>query len=289
MPVNWAFFSLIHVCLALAAFADVAQAQIVLPGAQPPLATGQTVQPPASAKILPAVTHPPEPETIIGRQFQHNGREGVLTFERGPTRTPAIGRLAFVGFQISNPVEACRVEISGGRIDVRPAARNEGLESYEVAMSACPFSFDVLDGAVRIRGNVCEIAAADCRVDPAGVWGPSGGSIGAEDARNIEAVRARAETESQASYRALVGLSSTDPKRTRDLARDQAGFSSVREEICRNYLGEERHGFCASRITQAHAISLSTRLHGEPAQKPVAARAPRPRPAAPVALPGVIQ
>ena len=39
-------------------------------------------------------------------------------------------------------------------------------------------------------------------------------------------------------------------------ARDQAQFSSTREEVCRAYAGETRHGFCATRLTEARAATL---------------------------------
>ena len=270
----------------------VARAQIALPGAQPPSSIGQSSLPgTASRPLAPPVSRAPGADAVFGHQYQRNGRSGVFLLERGSARAPALTRLALVGYQISNPLEACRVEISGGRIDVRPAARHEGLESYDVAMEACPFSFDILEGALQVRGDICEIPAADCRVDPAGVWGPPGGSIGAEEAKTIETLRGRAETECLAAYRALAGLATANPKKMRDLAHDQAAFSSRREEICRDYLGEERHGFCASRITQARAVGLSALMPGAGAGKPAAPRSPRPKPATapPLGLPGGLQ
>ncbi len=53
--------------------------------------------------------------------------------------------------------------------------------------------------------------------------------------------------------------------------KEQAGFSSEREVICRNYLGEDIHGFCALRITEARALALQaafedrTKVRGKPA------------------------
>ena len=283
----------------LAAVGSTSQAQIMLPGALPPGAAATPGQPaPALPNVntrpsLPPASRAPAEEGIFGRQFQRNGRSGVIVFERTSGKPPAISKLALVGYQVSKPAEACRVEISGGHINVRPVPRHEGLLTYEVAMEACPFSFDVLEGAIRVRGGICEIVAADCRIDPGGLWGPAGTSIGADEIKNSEALRTRADTESRADYRALVALAGSDRKKLRDLAHDQAGFSSLREEACRDYQDEDRHGYCGARISQAHAVSLSAQLYstsGKPAAaKPPARPAPKAKPIAPATLPQTIQ
>ena len=104
--------------------------------------------------------------------------------------------------------------------------------------------------------------------------------------KNSESMRTRAEIESRADYRALVTLAGSDRKKLRDLAHDQAGFSSLREEACRDYQDEDRHGYCGARLSQAHAVSLSTQLYAT-SNKTAVAKAPakpKAKPAAPMTL-----
>lgn len=288
-----------------------ATAQMMLPGATAATPAGATPQSNQSGGAKSAkkrsssdaaagesasfvAARPPGEETVIGHQFQRNGSSGVIALER-PAKTLEMSKLAVVGYQISKPSEACRVEIGGGKISVAPATRFEGLLSYQIQMEACPFSMDILDGAVRVRGKMCEFAAADCKADPSGVWGPSGASIGDAEAKNIERVRGNADKSARAGFRALLQAAHGDKARTKDAAREQASFSSVREEICRDYAREDKHGFCASRITMARATAISAQLHGdaapagEGADKPRPPRKPRPKPALPVAIPTASQ
>ncbi len=249
-----------------------------LPGADP--------NKPHSPEAAPV--HAPGEETISGGQFQRNGANGLMVFDKG--KSLEISRLALVGENMDRSYEVCRVEISGGKIPVKPAPPAEGLVSFNVDMEACPFSVDVLDGAVRVRGKVCEIKAANCRVDPTGIWGPSGSSISGEEAKNVERLRALYETDARNLYRALVASAGNDKAKTRQIAADQAGFSSRREVMCRDYAGEDRHGFCASRVTLARAVALSAELLGgpKPAAPPKPRKPPPPKPvAAPLPPPGI--
>jgi hypothetical protein len=278
-----------------------ASAQLMLPGALPqqpgpsapsgaPVkhATKSTTEAPASAPPARA----PSEDTIVDRQFLRNGSNGVMAFERsdGALR---LGRLALVGYQISKPAEICRVEIGGGKINLTAAPRRDGLLSYDADIDACPFSIDVLDGAARVRGKVCDFVAADCRVDPTGVWGPPGNSIGPEEAKTIERLRAKAELDARATFRVLLKDAKGDKARIKQIAGEQAGFSSLREETCRDYAQEDKHGFCASRVTLAHVVALSTELHGAATQTaekaPVKKRAPRRKPPIALAPPPTIQ
>jgi hypothetical protein len=258
-----------------------ARAQLILPGAMPhpPGASGRAAPPGRTAPAGPAAVavRAPEEETIIGRPLQRNGATGIMTFEKQPDGL-TISKLAMVGYKISVPTDICRVEFGEEKIISRPAPRHEGLLSYDVDLKACPFSYDVLDGAVRVRGKTCDIAAADCRLDPSGVWGPPGTSIGPEEAKTIEKLRTRAESEARSNFRALMASVGHDRIRVREIARDQAGFSSRREEICRTYAREDQHGFCNSRITMAHAIALYTELHAENPTKKPARKRPRRKP-----------
>ena len=46
-------------------------------------------------------------------------------------------------------------------------------------------------------------------------------------------------------------------------ARDQAQFSSTREEVCQSYAGETKHGFCSTRLTEARAASVRAKADVE--------------------------
>jgi hypothetical protein len=59
-----------------------------------------------------------------------------------------------------------------------------------------------------------------------------------------------------AKFHALLTSAGKDKEAIKQIASEQAGFSSEREVICRNYLREDIHGFCALRITQARALAL---------------------------------
>ena len=274
--------------------AGEAVAQIQLPGA---FGTNPAAGPGSGPMPLPlpgadpnkphipdaAPVRAPGEDTIFGRQFQRNGANGLIVFDKG--KALEISRLALVGENMDRSYEVCRVEISGGKIPVKAAPSVEGLVSYNVEMEACPFSIDVLDGAVRVRGKVCEVKAANCRVDPTGIWGPSGSSINGEEAKNVERVRSRYETDARNLYRALVATAGSDKAKTRQIAADQAGFSSRREVMCRDYSGEDRHGFCASRVTLARAVALSAELHGATKAAPPKPAPRKPPPPKPVAAP----
>jgi hypothetical protein len=282
--------------LAGALVPSVGLAQMQLPGAlQAPAATGVPGAPPAvdgtrprPARVETTAVRAPGEETILGHQFQRNGTSGLIAFER--SKPLEISRLVLVGENTTRSYEPCRVEISGGKIPVRPAPPERGLVSYAVEMEACPFSIDVLDGAVRVRGEVCEITAASCRVDPTGVWGPPGSSISAEEAKSVERLRGRYEKEVRDLFRAVIAAAGKDRAKQKQIAADQAGFSSRREVACRDYAGEDRHGFCASRITLARAVALSAELHGaSPVAKPAPKRPARPKATVHAAPPSEIQ
>ena len=95
-----------------------ARAQIALPGAQPPSSIGQSSLPgPAPRPSAPPVSRAPGTEAVLGHQFLHNGRNGILLLERGPARAPALTRLALVGYQISPLLwDKVRRGLSAGRV-----------------------------------------------------------------------------------------------------------------------------------------------------------------------------
>ena len=131
-------------------------------------------------------------------------------------------------------------------------------------------------GAVLVPASApaCVIEASDCRVDPRGLWGPDPAAL-APLARTIEQDRGQADRTVRENYRVL-SQRAAGPD-VRPIVSEQAGFSSERETVCRNYRGEANHGFCNARYTEGRAAQLAARLGlVGTAAAPTAAAAPAP-------------
>ena len=161
---------------------------------------------------------------------------------------------------MSRSGDSCRVDVSETPLKLTPREGDAGLRRYRVEFPACPFSFDVLDGAILVsnEGGACEIKAADCRVDPTGLWGEK--DFDEKRGKQMLNTRARVEKTVRADFRELYVKNKKDKPLRKLLVREQAGFSSRREEICRNYLQEADYGYCALRVTEARALTLGTQL-----------------------------
>ena len=129
-----------------------------------------------------------------------------------------------------------------------------------IPVPACPISFDVLDGAVLETGDraTCSFAATHCTVDPGGLWGPPAAALTPDRDKAIERQRAQAEAAMRVNFKRLVAATRDRPT-IMGYAREQAQFSSTREEMCRGYAGEVKHGFCSTRLTEARAATLRTK------------------------------
>jgi hypothetical protein len=207
----------------------------------------------------PTGLRPPSEATISGQELSLDGFAGVIAFQHASGKGLEIIRLSIVGEEISHPGEQCQVDVvPSAPIQTRFAGRPNGVSRYEVEIETCRFSFDVLEGAVLVARTprTCDFRAADCRVDPTGLWGPRGNAIGADQTKQLERERGRAESAMLAKFHALLASAGKDKEAIKQIASQQAGFSSEREVICRNYLRENIHGFCALRITQARALAL---------------------------------
>jgi hypothetical protein len=295
LRLSWEFTSIMQTmraCLSvfLLAAAAPASAQINLQGAVPagpasptgsaaPAADGQARKP------APAPLRAPGDEAVSGREFQQHGYRGTMRLEGRPGSL-RISRLVFDGDLTERPGEACRVEIQQG-VDLEPAGRPAGLIRYKAALEICPFTLEILDGAVSISGQFCEVKAAACTVDPSGLWGPAGTSIRGEQLAAIERARRAAEERARTYFRTLLNATK-DRNEIKRIAADQAGFSSRREEVCSAYQRETVHGFCGTRLTEARAFSLRAELdksapqptaRAKPARKPSPPRAAEPAPA----------
>lgn len=249
------------IALALAALklgASPAMAQ-----AQTPVAVGDE-QPIAGGVFVRA----PHESTLTGRELRLNGDSGRLVLEQQGDAL-VISRFVLAGKKISAQGQACEVEVADAPFVLRPLRRAQGLRRFEGSIPGCTFAVEIHNGAAQVNvgyfkdssleGGYCEFKAADCRANVAGFWGPADEAISRADVLQSDRMRGAAEKNAQANYRALIASFGKDRPRVRMTAAEQASFSSRRTERCENYAGEARHGFCASRMTEAWAIALRAR------------------------------
>ena len=205
---------------------------------------------PASVKV-------PGEEAIIGQDMALNGVRGRIVFARNGDGLN-ITSLTLDGTQISHPDDSCRVDVvSGSPLIAKSLGRPTGAQRFGIELEACPFSFDVLEGAILVGpvSAICQFPAADCKVDPAGLWGPRASALNAERIKQVERSRVLIEITMRENFRDL--LSRTHGKvAIKAIASEQAGFTSARAQICRDYVREDVHGFCSLRLTEARAMAL---------------------------------
>ncbi len=242
-------------------------AQMVLPGALPAVpAAGKPSRklgpdglPLKRAK--PAAVKPIGEEAITSRELTLNGAHGRIEFVRNGDALN-VTAMTIDGSQISRPDDSCRLDVvSGTPLTTRPLGRPMGTLRYQIDLASCPFSFDILEGAILVEASpkICEFKAADCKVDPAGLWGPRGTSFSPEKIKEIERARNHAEATMRENFRELLARLHARPA-IKAAASEQAGFSSVRADICRDYAREDVHGFCALRLTEARAQALKASI-----------------------------
>jgi len=273
---------LLRSCLAgvaLAALLGVlpaARAQLALPGAAAPSDAG-AVAPEAQSEETavrkrraaagegeagPAVApKPPSEDSIAEKPLFLDGSRGRMEFQRTAGETRLV-KLTLAGDRLSRSGESCSVEAPAAQLKLAPRDGDAGVRRYLVNFTDCPFSLDVLDGAVLVstEKGACTIAASDCRVDPNGLWGMGGAEFDPKNAKDMLNMRARVEKTVRADFRALYDKNKKDRPLRAYLVREQAGFSSRREEICRNYAQEADFGYCALRVTEARALKLGTEV-----------------------------
>ena len=252
-------------CVVVCWPAHAALAQLALPGATAPSEIGSVVKPSAPHRArgaAPSLAPAPPAATneagLAGKTLSLNGGRSEIAFT-ARDKTVDVSRLLFEGVKISNGRDVCQIDVQGMPLALSPTASAEGLHRFSVPVPACPVTFQALDGAVlmSVEGGKCSFKEADCEVSPNGLWGPTAGAIGPDQVKMIERERMRAERDLRSAYKGLV-TTVKDRALVSTFARDQAGFSSHREEVCRDYVGEARHGFCASRLTASRASELET-------------------------------
>ena len=266
----WSTIWRISIVIGGLALAAPAGAQLALPGAapsQPAKAETTAPKPKKSASAAKAakaakaaLKSAPDADLIDGRPLMLNGKAGLLQIS-GHGETLQIDKLSLAGEGVSDPAQRCVLNIVGKTPIVAVSdGRPDGLERYHAEVPACPFVFDVVDGAVLVPAQItaCVFKAADCQTSPSGLWGPDGTTLGA-DASAIGKRRTEAENAMALALRALEERAKDSPDAAA-LVRDQKGFAGAREDICRDYVQEAEHGFCAASVTAARAALLEARL-----------------------------
>src|SRR5271165_1212018 len=245
--------------------ASAAPAQLVLPGAAPsapagPAATAKPKKAGAASSAKAAKMSAPDPANIDGKPLLLNGEAGLLQVS-GSGQSLQVEKLRLAGESVSDPSQRCIVDIVGEKpIMATGVGRPDGLERFEVDVPACPFAFDVLDGAVLVPSQItaCVFKAADCQTSPGGLWGPDAAGIG-QDATAIAKRRSLAEKMMGKALHVLEDRAK-DNQDAATLVRDQNGFAGVRDEACRSYVKESTLGYCAASLTEARAALLQARL-----------------------------
>ncbi|MBV9290478.1 MAG: DUF1311 domain-containing protein [Hyphomicrobiales bacterium] len=255
-----------------------ALAQLALPGAAPAAPPGAAPAAPegarartpkpkraaraasgAGAAAQASKTTGSDPATIDGRPLRLNGQSGLLQVS-GAGKTLRVDKLRLAGESVSDPSQKCIVDIAGEKpIEAASVGRPDGLERFEVDVPACPFAFDVLDGAVLVPPQItaCVFKAADCQTSPGGLWGPDSDSL--SDAAAIAKQRSFAEKRMGKALEALAARAKDNPDAA-SLVRDQNAFAGERDEQCRGYVKESALGYCAASLTEARAALLEARL-----------------------------
>jgi len=207
---------------------------------------------PVSAPALAAA----DPGSALGRTLKLNGRNGELRLERSDDGSLRVVKYALLGEVVSNPSQPCRIDIVADKpIEAVAKGEPDGLPRYSADIPACPLAFDVVSDGVLVapQTNACVFSEADCQASPSGLWGPEAAEL---DAKTVSKARAAADRSIQDSLRVM---EKRDKDAAASLAREQNDFAAERDDTCRDYAGETRLGFCASRLAQSRAALLSRR------------------------------
>jgi hypothetical protein len=264
--------------LASACVSAPAVAQLALPGAVAPTPEGATVSKPAAAPkpkkkisgsgemgqsrgpvVMPKA---PSEDTIVGKSLKLDGAGSLIELSKNGADI-SVTKLTLSGDRLSRSGEECRVDVAGLPLKLTLAGGASGLRRYRFdAFPACPFTLDVLDGAILVtnQGQACEIKVADCRADPAGLWGTAESEFDPKKADEMFGQRAKVEKTVRADFRALYDRNKGDKLVRGFVVKEQASFSSWREEVCRSYARESDFGYCSLRLTEARAIALGAQL-----------------------------
>ena len=275
---NWRVLILVC-CFGLGA--SVARAQLVLPGAAPEAPAGAPAPaarpkkaggaPKSGAAGKAAKVSARDPANPEGRPLLLNGQDGLLQVS-GSGKSLQIDKLRLAGEGVSDPSQRCIVDIVGEKpIIATSVGRPDGLERFEADVPACPFTFDVLDGAALVPAQItaCVFKAADCQTSPGGLWGPDATELEKDPA----AIQKRRSDAEKAMGKALHAIEdrAKDNSDAANLLTDQNSFAGERDDACRSYVKEGVLGYCAASLTEARLALLQARLAAlqpEAASKP---------------------
>lgn len=207
----------------------------------------------------PVSVKAPSEDAVLGRELKQNGTNGSLRIEQ-TARTDLRLKLTVVGRRAPQSVETCSVVLGGAEgLALVAQGRPEGAARFQSPDPACPLQVDILEEAVLVKGptEICIFQAASCQADPSGLWGPEPGQLIGR-AKDYEQARGTADKAVRENYKVLSQRAT--PQGVRPIVAEQAAFSSDREMLCRSYAREGSHSFCNSRVTEARALSLATRL-----------------------------
>ena len=239
------------------------------PAARPKKAGGA---PKSGAAGKAAKVSAPDPANLEGRPLLLNGQDGLLQVS-GSGKTLQIDKLRLAGEGVSDPSQRCIVDIVGEKpIMATSVGRPDGLERFEADVPACPFTFDVLDGAVLVPAQItaCVFKAADCQTSPGGLWGPDATELGEGRRRRLKSAVREAEKAMGKAVHAIEERTKDNPDAANSLARSER-LSGERDDACRGYVKESALGYCAASLTEARAALLQARLAAlqpEAASKP---------------------
>lgn len=212
-----------------------------------------------SAQARPTALRVPTEDGVVGRELKQNGSSGSLRIER-TARSDLRARITLVGRRSATSVETCSVTIGGSEgVTLTSQGRPDGLSRYQADDPTCPLQVSILDESVLVKGpdNACMFQAANCLVDPAGLWGPDPSQL-MQKAREYESTRASADKAVRDNYRVMAQRAR--PESVRSIVAEQAAFSADREVLCRSYAREGAHSFCDARYSEGRAIALAQRL-----------------------------
>jgi hypothetical protein len=215
----------------------------------------------------------PSEDAVLGQTLTYDGAKGMMRFNRDG-KNIVLSRLTLPGEKLSKPGEYCEVDIKAEHpVAAIMLGRPEGAIRWSFPLEACPFTADVLDGAVLVSSPHpnCDFKAADCRVSAVGIWGPPGDAIPSQQIESLADGRHEAEAALRANFKVIIGQAGSDKEAVKAIVAEEEAFPAERETTCRDYKGEAEHGFCAAQITRAQSLAVmaeySARLADETALK----------------------
>ncbi len=183
--------------LVLLAAATPAAAQLVLPGAVAPTPEGARGAAPQrasiakpkprrrpddakaasapAAKLAPARLLPAS--GLAGQTLYLFGRDSQISFDLRD-KALVVSHLTLAGTDEKGG--DCRIDVADLPLATTDQGQPNGTARIDVALPACPISFDVLDGAALATGqrSGCAFETTPCTVHPRGLWGPQASALG---------------------------------------------------------------------------------------------------------------